>query len=139
MPHQPTVSSEPDERRPGGHLNAAISNKLVQLMSEYTGRGPTKARTYINNDLVVCLMQETLTKGERAMADGGEEQSVVSMRRTYQRLMSDDARAAIEELTGRQVIAFMSDNYVDPDLAVEVFVLAPTGNGAGASENEFQG
>ena len=130
MPDESTAVPRADEARPDGHLNAAISNKIVQLLAEYTGRGPTKARSFLKGDMVVCLLQDTLTKGERAMAAAGERDAVIATRRTYQSLMREDATAAIEQLTGRKVIAFMSDNHVDPDLAVEAFVLEPeTGNG----------
>ena len=97
-------------------------------MREYTGRGPTQARTYLNDDVVLCVLKDTLTKGERALADGGEEQSVLTLRRQYQSLMENDASKAIEEITGRRVVSFMSDNATDPDLAAEIFVLegAPT-------------
>ena len=107
----------------GGQLSAAISNRIVQVISEYTGRGPTRARTFLNDSVVVCVLQDTLTKGERALAEHGEQGAVIDMRRTFQSTMADDAKAAIEELTGRQVIAFMSDNHISPDIAVEVFML----------------
>ena len=102
---------------------AQISNKIVQLMREYTGRGPTKARTYLNDDVVLCVVQDTLTKGEQALVAGGQEQSVLTLRREYQGLMREDASKAIEEITGRRVISFMSDNATEPDIAAEIFVL----------------
>ncbi len=107
----------------GGQLTAAISNKVVQLLSEYTGRGPTRARTFINDGVVVCLLQDTLTKGERALAEHDQSEAVLQMRTTFQRTMREEATAAIAELTGRRVVAFMSDNHIDPDVAVEVFLL----------------
>ncbi len=107
----------------GGQLSAAISNKIVQLMSAYTGRGPTRARTFVNDSLVVCLLQDTLTKGERSLAERDQTEAVLQIRGTFQRTMRQEASAAIKELTGRQVIAFMSDNHIDPDVAVEVFLL----------------
>ena len=118
------VGGGPDQLE-GGQLTAAISNKVVQLLSEYTGRGPTRARTFINDGLVVCVLQDTLTKGERALAEHGQTDAVLEMRRTFQRTMRQEACAAIEELTGREVTAFMSDNHVEPDVAVEVFMLEP--------------
>lgn len=102
---------------------ARISNALVQIMSEYTGRGPTQARTYLNDNVVLCVVKDTLTKGERALVNGGDAQSVLNLRRRYQSLMRDDASKAIEEITGRRVVTFMSDNATDPDLAAEIFVL----------------
>lgn len=117
----------------GGQLSAAISNKIVQLLSEYTGRGPTRARTFINDGLVVCLLQDTLTKGERALAEHDQSEAVLQMRGTFQRTMRQEATAAIEELTGRRVTAFMSDNHIEPDVAVEVFLLEPIAEADGAA------
>ena len=114
-----------DGTRVSRSLAADISTKIVQLMAEYTGRGPTKARTTINGDLIVVLLRDTLTKGERGLAERGELDTVLSMRRAFQSTMRDEAIAAIEELTGRKVLAFLSDNVAEPDLAVEVFVLEP--------------
>ena len=116
------VGGRPDQLE-GGQLCAAISNKIVQILSEYTGRGPTRARTFINDGLVVCLLQETLTKGERTLAERDQSDAVLEMRRTFQHTMRGEASAAIEELTGRRVTAFMSDNHIEPDVAVEVFLL----------------
>ena len=109
-------------------MAAAISNAMVQLLQAYTGRGPTRSRTTIDTDLVVCVLADTLTKGEAQLVRGGEEAIVLQQRRAYQRLMRDDAVAAVERLTGREVIAFISENHIAPDLAIETFVLAPVAN-----------
>jgi uncharacterized protein YbcI len=106
-----------------GELNAAISNVMVSLMSEYTGRGPTKAHTTIRDNVVVVLLQDTLTAGERALVGRGRAEKVLDLRSEYQAAMRDDATAAIARLTRRSVTAFMSTNHIDPDLATEIFVL----------------
>jgi uncharacterized protein YbcI len=108
-----------------GPRAAAISNAMVQLLHEYTGRGPTRARTTISEDLIVCLLADTLTKSERKLVDAGEDRLVLEERSAFQRLMREEAITAIESLSGRHVTAFMSNNHIDPDLAVETFVLAP--------------
>ena len=114
----------PDETRQSQQSPAAqISNRVVQIMREYTGRGPTQARTYLNDDVVLCVVKDTLTKGEQALVNGGEVQTVLGLRRQYQYLMREDASKAIEEITGRRVVSFMSDNATDPDMAAEIFVL----------------
>ena len=107
----------------GGELGAAISNAVVRLLADYTGRGPTKARTTIHDDLVVVVLEDTLTKGERVLVRSGREQHVMDLRSQFQATMRDEAEAAIERLTGRKVLAFMSANHIDPDLAAEMFVL----------------
>jgi uncharacterized protein YbcI len=118
------------EHPPAVGLSAAISNAVVRLLAEYTGRGPTKARTYINDDYVAVVLQDTLTKGERSLVRDGKADLVLSTRKAYQNTMRIDLIAAIEKLTGRTVYAFLSDNHVEPDIAVESFVLTPQ-NGAG--------
>jgi uncharacterized protein YbcI len=104
---------------------AAISNAVVRLLAEYTGRGPTKARTYVNDDLISVVLQDTLTKGERSLVRDGKTELVLDTRKAYQHTMSEDLVAAVEQITGRTVHAFLSDNRTDPDIAVESFVLVP--------------
>lgn len=108
-----------------GSKAAAISNHVVRTMSEYTGRGPTKARTYLNDDVVTCVLQDTLTKGERSLVGDDLEDLVLTMRKAFQSTMREDLVSGVEQILGREVTAFMSDNHIDPDVAVEVFVLAP--------------
>jgi uncharacterized protein YbcI len=114
-----------EPRRENGELNAAISEALVRLMADTTGRGPTKARTTIDRDLIVVMLQNTLTAGERYLAGSDRAEQVLATRRAYQEAMSADCITAIEDLAGRTVIAFMSANHIDPDLAAEIFVLKP--------------
>ena len=108
-----------------GTVNMAIANAVVRLFREYTGRGATEARASVSGDLVSVLLKDTLTKGERSLVGDGRGETVLSMRREFQRTMREDLVAAVEMLTERRVIAFMSDNHIDPDMAVESFVLAP--------------
>ena len=102
-----------------------ISTSAVQLLHEYTGRGPTKAKTEINDDLVTIVVANTLTKGERKLVENGKADRVLQLRHEYQLTMRDDLVAIVERQTGRTVAAFMSQNHIDPDLAVETFVLEP--------------
>ena len=71
------------------------------------------------------VLQDTLTRGEQTLADAGQGQAVLDLRRRWQGVMEAEVSREIEELTGRKVIGFMSDNHIEPDLAVEVFVLEP--------------
>jgi uncharacterized protein YbcI len=104
-----------------------ISTAAVQLLCEYTGRGPTKAKTLINDDVVTILLADTLTKGERKLVDGGRPDRVLQLRHDYQLTMRDELIGIVERQLDRKVIAFMSQNHIDPDLAVEVFVLEAGG------------
>jgi uncharacterized protein YbcI len=110
---------------PDGQLAAAISNTVVKALAHTTGRGPTKAKTTLGDNGVFVVLQDSLTVGEQTLADAGEGQAVLDLRRRWQAVMEVDVSREIEELTGRKVIGFMSDNHIDPDLAVEVFVLEP--------------
>jgi uncharacterized protein YbcI len=122
MARQQTSS---ESRPEGGPLHAAISEAVVRLMAQNTGRGPTKARTTIDGDLIVVVLQNSLTPGERYLADQDRGEQVLDMRRAYQDAMRTDCIDAIENLTSRTVTAFMSANHIDPDLAAEVFILKP--------------
>jgi uncharacterized protein YbcI len=110
---------------PDGQLAAAISNTVVKALAHTTGRGPTKAKTTLGDNGVFVVLQDNLTVGEQRLADAGEGQAVLDLRRRWQAVMEVDVSREIEELTGRKVVGFMSDNHIDPDLAVEVFVLEP--------------
>ena len=112
-----------------GSKTAAISNHIVRTMSEYTGRGPTKARTHISDDVVTCVLQDTLTKGERSLVSDDLAELVLTTRRAFQGTMRHDLIDGVETILGRKVIAFMSDNHIDPDAAVEVFLLGPADAG----------
>jgi uncharacterized protein YbcI len=114
-----------DARR-GGTYSAAISNMVVGVLREYTGRGPTKARTYISDNLVTCVLGDSLTKGEQVLVAAGQDRQVLDLRHTFQETMRDDLVGGVETITERKVIAFVSSNHIDPDLAVETFVLEPT-------------
>jgi uncharacterized protein YbcI len=112
-----------EEHTPGRSLPMEISNLIVRLFSEYTGRGPNKARTIIRDNLVICVTHGNMTKGERRLVQEGEGAMVVSVRRKFQTTMRDDLVGGVELLTGRKVISFLSDHNAETDHAAEVFVL----------------
>jgi uncharacterized protein YbcI len=104
---------------------AQISTALVQLHSRYYGKGPTKAKTHMVNDTVVSILRDGFTTVERTLVETGEVESVYQMRRSFQQAMETEFRNVVEDATDRRVIAYMSSIHVDPDLAVEIFVLEP--------------
>jgi uncharacterized protein YbcI len=120
----------------GGSVAASISNRVVQLLNIYTGRGPTKAWTVLGQDLISVVLRDTLSKGERRLVNDGRRELVLSMRKAYQDTMRNDLVGAIEELSGRKVIAFLSDNHIDPDIAIESFVLEPNSHHPERSADE---
>lgn len=121
------MASHSNSRPTGGALAAEISTAMVHVLTVYTGRGPTKARTTIGRDHVLVTFHDALTKGERVLARNGHRDDVLKMRRNFQAVMEGEAVKTVEGLTGRTVIGFMSDNHLEPDLGVEVFILEPDG------------
>ena len=117
------MSSE--HRRYDGELTAEISNTVVRALARTTGRGPTKAKTTLGDNAVFVVLQDSLTRGEQNLANAGQGAAVLDLRRRWQAVMRVDVSREIEELTGRKVVSFMSDNHIDPDMAVEVFLLEP--------------
>ena len=115
----------------GQSLTATLSSAVVGIVREYTGRGPTKARTSVRDNVVVVMLEDTLTKGERALVRNGRAEKVLDIRKEFQDAMRDDCIATVQELTGCKVVAMMSCNHIDPDLAAELFVLNRTPNGNG--------
>jgi uncharacterized protein YbcI len=110
-------------------VGSAISNLVMRVTREYTGRGPMQARTYVQDDLVTVVLRETLTKGEQRLVDGGQADHIRATRHLFQQAMREEMVAGVEDLTGHRVVAFMSDNHFYPDLAFEVFVLEPRADG----------
>jgi uncharacterized protein YbcI len=118
------MPSQADAERPSASsMHVELSNMMVGLLREYTGRGPTKARTTIRDNVVVILLEQTLTKGEQVLVAKGRDENVLLLRHEYQEAMRDEGSAKVAEITGQHVIAMMSANHLDPDLAVEIFVL----------------
>ncbi|MDX6676716.1 MAG: hypothetical protein QOE31_768 [Solirubrobacteraceae bacterium] len=123
MPDRTTTSVDPATSV--GSISAAISNAVVGLLHDYTGRGPTHARTTVGNDTIVVTLRNSLTKAERTLAGCGQALEVLAMRRAFQNTMRGDLIGAVERITGRTVEAFLSDNLHEPDVAVEIFLLRP--------------
>jgi uncharacterized protein YbcI len=117
------VPFTPSDEPTSGRLNAAMANAVVHVHSHHTGRGPTKARVYTSGNVVVAVMHDALTRGERALATGGQREAALQARRGLHQTMRDDLVSCIEELTGRRVVAFLCDNQLDPDVAAQLFVL----------------
>ena len=109
-----------------GDMLTVISDGLVALLKEFYGRGPTRAKSYYEDDLVVCLLRGGFTRVEQTLLEGGRGSSVIQQRMDFQELMRQRFEAVIESATGRHVIGFMSGNQQHPDMMCEVFILAPT-------------
>ena len=117
--------TSPDAAVSRGEAAQAISNALVRLLRDYTGRGPTQAYTTITDSHVIVVLRDALLKAERSLVKDGHADAVIDMRRRFQRTMKTALVDAVEEHTGREVLAFLSDHHIDPDIAVEIFILKP--------------
>jgi uncharacterized protein YbcI len=109
-----------------GDVLTAISDGMVALLKEFYGRGPTRAKSYYEDDLVVCVLRGGFSRVEQTLLDGGRGQAVIQQRMEFQEVMRERFAEVIEDATGKRVIGFMSGNQQDPDLMCEVFILAPT-------------
>ena len=121
MSQQHTESSQAH-----GDMLTAISDGLVALLKEYYGRGPTRVKSYFQDDLVVCLLRGGFSRVEQTLLDGGRGAAVIEQRMEFQDLMRARFEEVVEKATERKVIGFMSGNQQDPDLMCEVFILDPT-------------
>jgi uncharacterized protein YbcI len=119
----------------GGKLLATISNRVVAILRDHYGRGPMKAKTYALDDLIVVVMRGSgFTALEKTIMDSGEPDRVVAMRHDFQRVMTRRFTETIEELTGRNVVAFLSQAHVEPDITMEIFFIDGPLEGFGAVE-----
>ena len=122
MTHDPQPDRDPITAT--GDARTQISDGLVALLKEYYGRGPERTKTYVNDDLVVCLLRGGFTRVEQTLLEAGHGDDVIRQRMVFQQVMRERFEQVIENATGRRVIGFMSGNQQDPDMICEVFVLA---------------
>ena len=109
-----------------GALTEAISASIVEMYARHYGHDRTTAKTYINENVVLCVLEDILTRQESALVAAGHRDEVVDARATFQEGMEDEFTAEIERLTGRRVTAFLSANQTTPAVACELFFLEPS-------------
>jgi uncharacterized protein YbcI len=107
----------------GGELNAAITSALVGIHTHHLGRGPRRASTFHYGHVLVTLMHDVLTPAEKSLSRTRQTEAVDHIRHLFQATMEADFRGAVERLTGRKVLAFISGNHIEPDIAAELFIL----------------
>ena len=120
-----------------GEMLAAISTRIVRLLREHYGRGPSRAKSYAMDDCIVCVLRNGFTAHERTIVEGGNPGRVIEMRQDFQRLMERRYRETIEAITGRRVVAFLSQAHLEPDITLEIFFLDRPLNGAAAINLEL--
>jgi uncharacterized protein YbcI len=111
------------EAESGRSVNAEISNAMVGLKKEFYGRGPTKAKTYVNDNYIFCVLEGGLTRNEETLLEAGEHDLVRTYRLRFQEVMAQPTTAAVERITGRKVIGYHSQIVFDPEFGFEIFVL----------------
>ena len=107
-----------------GEMRATISREMVRLQAEYYGKGPTRAKTYIVDDLVVVVLEESFTRAEKTLAERGEREAIQHIRRRFQQQMAESFRGVVEQATGRKVRVFVSETDIEQDVSIETFLLA---------------
>jgi uncharacterized protein YbcI len=108
----------------------AISNAIVQVHREHYGKGPTRAKTYVFEDLVVVVLRGGATRLDETLIRAGQADRVRDMRQAFQDTVGDQFIGRVEAITGRRVESFLSQSDTDPDVAVEVFLLEPAASAA---------
>jgi uncharacterized protein YbcI len=121
-----SVPDNPHTSSTHGDVLTAISDGMVALLREFYGRGPSRAKSYYHDDLVVCVLRGGFSRVEQTLLAGGRGAAVIQQRMEFQDVMRARFTDVIERATGRTVIGFMSGNQQDPDLMCETFILAPT-------------
>jgi uncharacterized protein YbcI len=118
-----SVEASDGRARLGDHL-AEITNGIVRLFSEYYGRGPTRAKSYMLEDrYVITVLRDTLTTVERTLAESGEGDLVRRVRLTFQEAMADSFKGVVEKALDRRVTAYHSQVLIEPDVGIEFFLL----------------
>lgn len=107
----------------GGSELAELSNAMVALHRENFGRGPGAAKSFFDGEMVVCVLSDIYTAAERTLIGAGEAEHVRRTRTLHQEALEDEYKASVERILGRPVIAFLGAVHVDPDVAIEVFLL----------------
>ena len=104
-------------------LQSRISSAMVGMKKEFYGKGPERARTFINDEYVFVVMEGGLTRNEQTLLAAGEHTLVRSYRLRFQEAMTATTVGAIEEIIGRKVLTYQSQILFDPVRAIEIFVL----------------
>lgn len=120
------------EAKPPGAMGetlAEISNALVGLHKRFYGKGPVRAKTFLVDNTVLCLLEGGFTIVERTLIEIGRDQVVRELRHNFQLAMQDQYTEVVESRLGRRVTAYLSQVHTDPDVAVELFMLEPSERG----------
>jgi uncharacterized protein YbcI len=110
-----------------GSARSAIANAIVRLHAEHFGRGPTRARAHVAEDFVLVVLEDVFTTAERTLVAAGRGEEVRRSRDAFNDVLRERFVSAVEGATGRRVRAFMCQTNIEPEMALEVFILEPEG------------
>jgi uncharacterized protein YbcI len=124
---RPAYRRDTEAPEADGRLRAALANAMIRIVREHWGKGPVRAKAYLEEDFVFCALEEPLTTVERTLVDGGETDLVRDLRLEVQELVNEEFAAQVEALTGRSVLAGHSQIVFDPDILFLIFALDEPG------------
>jgi uncharacterized protein YbcI len=120
MPEHPRAG--PSDR---GAVASQISREIVQLHAHLYGRGPTKAKTYVQEDYILCVLEDVFTPAERTLVRADKDEQVKTTRHVFQTAVADEFISIVEKASERSVRAFMSTVNIEPEMSAELFMLEP--------------
>lgn len=138
-----TPEQQPRTESERGAVAAQISREIVQLHANMYGRGPTKAKTYVQDEFILCTLEDVFTPAERTLIGAGKAEQVQATRGAFQDAVADEFISIVESATGRRVRAFLCQVHIEPELSAELFIMEPApghhlsevdGNGAGPTD-----
>jgi uncharacterized protein YbcI len=113
------TSDDPD----AGRMLAEVTNAMVRLQARYFGKGPTRSRSHLLDDVLVCVMRDVYTTVEQTLIEAGKADQVRATRQEFHLAMEADFVEMVERIVGRRVLAALAQTHVNPDAAVEIFLL----------------
>ena len=125
---QGSATREPEAEQDGGELLSRISNEMVRAQKEFFGKGPTKAKSYVLDDMLIIVMRGGMTTAEKTMLEFGRADQVREFRQLFENEMTERLTEKMEALTGRTIVNYQSQVMFDPDLIVEMFVFDSEGS-----------
>ncbi|MFL5825235.1 MAG: DUF2294 domain-containing protein [Thermoleophilaceae bacterium] len=125
----------PERTAEDGRVLAAVSNRVVGLYKEYYGRGPTRVKSYMQDDILVVVLRGALLRAEQTLSEMGQGRAVLEQRVAFQEAIRDRFTAEVEEIVGRRVVGYMRGSQLAPDMSAELFVLDGSADDGYFSQN----
>ena len=114
-----------NDREPAGEVRAQLQRALVALLTEYHGRGPSRAKVFVDENVVTCVFEQPFTWAERRLIDSGQEEHVHRGRALLRQKQAERITALVKKTTSRRLLAFLGQSHTNPDALVWVLLLEP--------------